>query len=112
MRLAVIAVGYADGWPRHLSDRGAAFLGDRRLPIIGRVSMDSSIVDVSAVAKGGLKLGSLVELIGPHQSLDDVAAQAGTIPYEILSGLGRRYARRYLDDGAAGPASMAEGAAA
>ena len=78
MRLATVAVGYADGWSRHLSNRGAAFAGDLRLPIVGRVSMDSTIVDVSALSEDALHLGSLVELIGPHQTLDDVAAQSGT----------------------------------
>jgi alanine racemase len=111
MRLATIAVGYADGWPRHLSDKGAAFAGDVSLPIVGRVSMDSTIIDISALSDDALHLGSLVELIGPHQTLDDVAAKAGTIPYEILTGLGRRYARHYLDHEAEAPASMKGGVA-
>lgn len=93
MRIATLAVGYADGWPRHLSGTGSAFFGDTRLPILGRVSMDSMTVDVSALPEGCLRLGTLVELIGPHQTLDRVAAEAGTIPYEILTRLGRRYQR-------------------
>ncbi|WP_429098071.1 alanine racemase [Aminobacter sp. BE322] len=96
MRLATIAAGYADGLPRHLSNSGAAFLGGVRLPIVGRVSMDSIILDVTALEPGTLKLGSLVELIGPHQPLEAIAADAGTISYEILTSLGRRYDRRYL----------------
>ncbi|MCW6510438.1 alanine racemase [Lichenifustis flavocetrariae] len=99
MRVATIAVGYADGWPRHLSNRGAAFFDGTRLPIVGRVSMDSITLDVTPLPEGTLQLGSLVELIGPHQTLDDVAAQCGTIPYEILTGLGGRYARVYLHAG-------------
>lgn len=94
-RLATIGVGYADGWPRALSDRGAVYAGGIRLPIVGRVSMDSTIVDASALAPGLLRPGDRVELIGPHQSLADVARDAGTIAYEILTGLGTRFERRY-----------------
>ncbi len=97
MRIATIAVGYADGWLRALSNRGSAYFGDVRLPVAGRVSMDSITLDVSALPEGTLKLGSLVELIGPHQTLDDVARDSGTIPYEILTALGHRYARVYVD---------------
>lgn len=94
-RLATIAAGYADGLPRHLSDTGAAYFGEVRLPIVGRVSMDSITLDISALPPGTLKLGDLVELIGPHQSLEQVAAAAGTISYEILTRLGHRYHRAY-----------------
>jgi alanine racemase len=100
MRLATIAAGYADGLPRHLSNAGAAYLGDVRLPIIGRVSMDSIILDVTALPTGALKLGDMVELIGPHQTLEMIASDAGTISYEILTSLGRRYRRRYLSPAA------------
>lgn len=98
-RLATIGVGYADGWMRSLSGRGRAFLGDLPLPIVGRVSMDSMTLDVSMVPPGRLRPGTLVELIGPHQSVDQVADHAGTIGYEILTSLGTRYARRYQGDG-------------
>ena len=99
MRIATLAVGYADGWPRHLSGTGAAFHGSTRLPILGRVSMDSMTVDVTALPEGTLGLGSLVELVGPHQTLDTMAAEAGTIAYEILTRLGDRYARTYVGTG-------------
>lgn len=94
-RLATIAAGYADGLPSSLSDRGAVFYDGFRLPIVGRVSMDSITVDVTALPEGALSLGSLVEVLGPHQTLEDVAEAAGTISYEILTSLGRRYERRY-----------------
>lgn len=97
-RIATIAVGYADGLPRHLSNQGAAFYKNTRLPIIGRVSMDSITLDISALPDGTLKLGSLVELIGKHQSLEQLASDAGTISYEILTGLGQRYQRNYIND--------------
>lgn len=94
--LAVIAAGYADGLPRSLGGRGAAYYQGARLPIAGRVSMDSIIIDISALPEGALKLGSLVEVIGPHQTLEDLAGDADTISYEILTSLGRRYRRVYL----------------
>ncbi|WGD28872.1 alanine racemase [Ancylobacter sp. WKF20] len=95
MRLATLAAGYADGIPRHLSGSGALYLGETRLPIIGRVSMDSLTVDISAVPEGAVSAGQMLEFIGPHQTLDQIAAAAGTISYEILTRLGTRYQRRY-----------------
>ena len=94
-RLATIAAGYADGLPRSLSGRGAVYCDGIRLPIVGRVSMDSITIDISALPEGRLVLGSLVEVLGAHQTLEDVARDAGTISYEIVTSLGRRYARRY-----------------
>jgi alanine racemase len=95
-RVATISVGYADGWPRHLSNRGRAWIGGVRVPIVGRVSMDSMALDVTDVPDALLYAGAPVELIGPHQTIDDVATQADTISYEILTRLGQRYARSYL----------------
>jgi alanine racemase len=94
-RLATIAAGYADGLPRSLSDRGAVYCDGIRLPIVGRVSMDSITIDISAVPEKRLTLGSRIELLGPNQTLEDVARDAGTISYEILTGLGNRYQRIY-----------------
>lgn len=95
-RLATLSGGYADGIPRHLSSRGAVYYQGVRLPIAGRVSMDSMTVDASALPEGALKLGTMVEFIGPHQTLEMVAEDAGTISYEILTRLGRRYRRIYV----------------
>ncbi|MES5097918.1 alanine racemase [Agrobacterium sp. BA1120] len=95
-RLATIAAGYADGLPRSLSSRGAAYFNGVRLPIAGRVSMDSISLDISALPEGTLTHGSLVQLIGPDQSLEDIGEDAGTIAYEILTGLGHRYRRTYI----------------
>lgn len=100
--IATIAVGYADGWPRHLGNRGSAFITGIRVPIIGRVSMDSITLDVTDVPQAHLYPGAPVELIGPNQSVDDVAADAGTISYEILTGLGHRYGREYQASAASG----------
>ena len=95
-RLATIAVGYADGWHRCLGDKSAAYFSGVRLPIIGRISMDSMTIDVTDLPEDILKRGDYVELIGKHQTIDEVARDAGTIPYEILTSLGRRYERRYI----------------
>lgn len=95
-RLATIAAGYADGLPRSLSDRGAVYFGATRLPIVGRVSMDSMTVDITDLPEDTLKLGSLVEILGPNQTLEDLARDAGTISYEILTSLGNRYHRQFV----------------
>ncbi|WP_313614046.1 alanine racemase [Agrobacterium sp.] len=108
MRLATLAAGYADGLPRSLSNTGAVWFDGHRLPIVGRVSMDSIIVDISELPEGTLRHGTLLEVIGPQQSLEDVADDAGTIAYEILTSLGRRYQRKYIqprDAAALSPAS-------
>lgn len=94
-RIATLSAGYADGLPRSLGNQGAAYWNGTRLPILGRVSMDSLMVDASALAADALPHGSLVELIGPHQTLEAIAADAGTISYEILTRLGQRYHRQY-----------------
>lgn len=94
-RIATVAVGYADGWPRSLSNRGSAFIGDVRVPIIGRVSMDLMTLDITA-APAATAPGGMVELMSERLPVDDVAAAAGTIGYEILTRLGARYHRSYV----------------
>lgn len=94
-RLATIAAGYADGLPRSLSDRGAVYYDGVRLPIVGRVSMDSTTIDIGALPEGTLSFGSMVEVLGDHQTLDDLARDAGLISYEILTSLGHRFHRQY-----------------
>jgi alanine racemase len=101
-RLATVGVGYADGYLRSLSNRGSAIVDGRRVPVVGRVSMDLITLDVSDVPAQALRPGDLVDLIGPDNPADDLADQAGTIGYEILTSLGRRYARRYVGADAAG----------
>ncbi|MGO4839876.1 alanine racemase C-terminal domain-containing protein, partial [Rhizobiaceae sp. 2RAB30] len=91
MRLATISLGYADGW--HRRGAAAAFLDGRKLPFIGRVSMDSIILDATECR---LQEGALVDLICPEQTVDEVASATGTIGYEVLTSLGRRFHRRYL----------------
>ncbi|NHN87121.1 alanine racemase [Acetobacter conturbans] len=95
-RAAVVAIGYADGLTRHAAGEGCAWFGSTRLPILGRVSMDSVIVDISDVPEQALTQDMLVDLIGPHYGVDDAAQAAGTIGYEVLTSLGRRFHRDYI----------------
>lgn len=92
-RTATIALGYADGWPRRAGM--AAWFEAVRLPFVGRVSMDSIVLDISELPPGTLHAGDLVDLICSEQTVDDVADAAGTIGYEILTGLGGRFHRIY-----------------
>ena len=94
VKLATISVGYADGILRCIGQNGMVAIGGQKCPIVGRVSMDTIIVDVTAV-KSPLHIGDYAEMIGSHQMVDEVAAQAGTIGYEILTSLGKRYKRIY-----------------
>lgn len=98
-RVATVAVGYADGYLRSLSSAGTAFVGNRPAPVIGRVSMDLITLDVSRVPDSAAVPGATVDLIGPANPVDDVAARAGTISYEILTSLGARYKRAYVGKG-------------
>ena len=100
-RIATVAVGYADGYLRSLSGKGAVYADGVALPLVGRVSMDLITVDATEAPEGLVSPGRLVEVIGPNRTPDDVARDAGTIGYEVLTGLGSRYRRVYLD---AGPA--------
>jgi alanine racemase len=94
-RLATVTVGYADGWFRALSPRGSGRLGGRRVPLLGRVSMDLAVFDVSAVDPALARPGCFIELLNEDQGVDAVAVDAGTIGYEVLTALGRRYHRIY-----------------
>jgi alanine racemase len=94
-RIAVIGLGYADGYLRSLSNRGVASIHGKRVPIVGRVSMDLLCLDVSKLPEQDLTEGMLVDLIGDGISLDEVAAGAGTISYEILTRLGGHLRREY-----------------
>lgn len=97
-RIATVSVGYADGWLRALGNRGAAWFNGTLLPLVGKVSMDTITLDANAVPAGALQPGVLVDLINEQQDVDTVAAQAGTIGYEVLTSLGQRYARRYVGE--------------
>ncbi|HEX5870179.1 MAG TPA: alanine racemase [Longimicrobium sp.] len=99
-RWGTLAIGYADGVPRALSPAGGeALVRGRRVPIIGRISMDMTVVDLTEVPEA--RAGDAATLIGgdggDRIGLDEVAAKAGTISYEILTGLGARLPRLYVD---------------
>jgi alanine racemase len=99
-RLAVVGVGYADGYPREASSAderpgGSAVIAGKRCPIAGRVSMDLIAVDITGLPEAGARRGDFATLIGDDISVDDAATAAGTIGYEVLTGLGRRYHRVY-----------------
>jgi alanine racemase len=93
MMLATIALGYADGFPRALSSKGVAVVGGVRAAVVGRISMDLTILDVTGLAEAP-HLGDEAELLGDRISLGEVAALAGTNEYEILTRL-RRVPRVY-----------------
>ena len=95
-RIATVSVGYADGWLRSLSGRGCAIVDGIRVPVVGRVSMDSMGLDVTGIAPERIGPGAVVELMGPAHPVDEVAALAGTIGYEVLTRLGGRFHRRYV----------------
>lgn len=95
-RLAIVAAGYADGFPRHASGRALAFVGPHPLPLVGRVSMDSVILDVTDAPEAAVPLGGLVDLIGTPNDVDALAEAATTIGYEVLTRLGSRYYRNYI----------------
>jgi alanine racemase len=99
-RIAIVAVGYADGYLRSAAAaRGKpaaeVVVAGRRCPVAGRVSMDLLAVDVGELAEGAVRRGDLATLIGDGMSIDDLAAGMGTIGYEVLTNLGRRYHRVY-----------------
>ena len=95
-RIATVGIGYADGYPWSLGNRGVAAVNGHRVPVIGRVSMDLITLDVTGVPDELIQPGSLVDLIGPDITLEEVAELAGTIPYEILTRLGQRASRTFL----------------
>ena len=92
-RIATLAVGYADGFPRSLSNAATARFDGAVVPLVGRVSMDLTTFDVTETRA---QPGDELELIGPGHDADALAAEAGTNGYEILTSLGSRYARHYI----------------
>jgi alanine racemase len=100
-RLATLLAGYADGLPRGAgatdSKPGAEVaIAGRRCPLVGRVSMDLTIADVTDVPEGAARPGDRVEFFGSSVDLDDFAARSGTIGYHVLTSLGPRYRREYV----------------
>ena len=97
-KLAIVSVGYADGYPRPVgtSDTltgGFASAAGRRCPVVGRVSMDLIAIDITEVPDGTMRRGDYVTLIGDQISIDEFAAWSRTISYDVLTRFGRRYHR-------------------
>ncbi|HEV7307759.1 alanine racemase [Ensifer sp.] len=107
-RIATVAVGYADGYHRSVSGGGVTlrratpsgafgFLHGRKIPHVGRVTMDLSLFDVTDLPETAVRPGDYIELFGRHIAIDDVARAGGTIGYEMLTSLGQRYVRHCID---------------
>ena len=95
-KIATVFGGYADGIPRCLGNRGHGYYSGYRVPIVGRISMDATAFDLSAIPDKALsEERGTIEILGEHQSVDEVAREADTISYEILTRLGRRFQRVY-----------------
>ncbi|MBS41175.1 MAG: alanine racemase [Rhodospirillales bacterium] len=95
-RIATVALGYGDGYFRTLGNHGKGYIGRQPVPVIGRISMDLVTFDVTDVKEEDSGRGDMIELIGPHYTVDQLASDAGTIGYEILTSLGGRYFRDYV----------------
>jgi len=105
-RIATVGLGYADGYHRAASGAGVAVrdvrpgpqavVAGRRVPVLGRVSMDLTLLDITDVPDGLVAPGDRAEFFGPNLSIDTVASAAGTIAYELLTGLGPRVERRWI----------------
>ncbi|MFQ5780153.1 MAG: alanine racemase [Nitrospiria bacterium] len=95
--IATVSIGYADGYPRLLSNQGMMIAKGRRVPVVGRVCMDMTMIDVTQVPS--LTVGDWVTVIGAERGkavwADEIARAAETIPYEILCGIGPRVRRVY-----------------
>jgi alanine racemase len=99
MRIATANVGYADGYPWRLSNNARVIVKGKMAPVVGRVSMDQLLIDVTPVPD--VKLGDTITLIGNNGSelirAEDIADWAGTISYEILCGISKRVPREYVE---------------
>ncbi len=93
--IAVVAGGYADGYPRHAQDGTPALVNGQRVPLAGRVSMDMLTLDVTRIAEQ-VKIGDVVELWGPNLSVDEVARHSNTIGYQLLTAVSPRVPRVYI----------------
>jgi alanine racemase len=96
-RIATVGVGYADGYPRIVGNSAEAFFAGRHLPVIGRVSMDLTCLDISEFDEDEIRVGDYVEMFGSDVSVDEIARLSGTISYEVLTGLSARLPRIYVE---------------
>lgn len=96
-RVATVSLGYGDGYPRLMSNAGHAFINGKKVNVIGRISMDLTILDVSDLSEDELAGAEFAEFIGKYGSLAELAQVAKTIDYEFLTNLGNRLYRVYTD---------------
>lgn len=96
-RVGVLPIGYADGLFRGLSNRAAVRTAQGPAPILGRICMDMTMVDLTALPE--VHVGDEVEIFGPRQSVDELAAVLGTIPYELTCAVSKRVPRLYIQGG-------------
>jgi len=96
--IAIISIGYSHGVMRSLSNRGTVWIRGFEAPILGRISMDLITVDISKIPSELTSTGTCVNLFGAHQTVDQVAKEAGTIDYEVLTGLGQTSNREYVGE--------------
>ena len=95
-KIAVIPVGYADGFKRNLGKGiGGVFIGDEYCPTVGNVCMDMIMVDIT---KLDIEVGDVVEIIGSNQTVKDLAEKCGTISYEIMTSLSARMPRVFVQE--------------
>ena len=95
-RIVTLGVGYADGYPRSLGNVARVEIAGETAPVVGRVSMDSITVDVTGIAESKMAAVDHATVLGSGYELAQMARDAGTIGYEILTQLGRRPERRYI----------------
>ena len=87
--IATISIGYSHGFSRLLSNKGSVYFGNTKINILGRVSMDLTVIDISKLKYDEIRTGDLVEIFGPNRSLEKFAKENKTIPYEILCNMGK-----------------------
>ena len=96
-RVGVLPIGYADGLFRGLSNRMSVVTDQGPAPILGRICMDMTMVDLTGLPE--VHVGDAVELFGPRQSADSLAEILGTIPYELTCAVSKRVPRLYMENG-------------
>ena len=94
-RIAILGLGYADGYPRLLSNKAEVFF-KKRLSVIGTISMDYTIIDISKLGVGQIKVGDWVEFIGENINIKEISRKSQTIPYEILINICSRAKKQYI----------------
>ena len=94
-KIATLEIGYGDGYMRSLGNSGVAFIENYKVPVVGRVSMDLTTVDITNVPDHLISSKTMVDLIGPNNPIDEIAKQADTISYELLTRFGNRIERNY-----------------